>query len=389
MLILLELDCSWEKSILGCSVVVAEEDPVCNIQSLRNKVFANPPVLKFKIMNADGIYIYILDPADVNPKVPINKKFAYNEVLNVANKTNGNKFLLSQDIDNSDLIIAPSNFRTYGIFMEDLKNSLLYNKYRKKLYIYNCGGKQYPFIPGIYTNIFPGFVKGNWACGGHYLSSKIIKHKFSSKEIDESKRDYLLSFVGSSRNHACRQKVFEINHPRGYLHDSNPKKDKLRWWEKDDSKSSVIRFRNITLNTKFLLCPRGVNTSSIRIFEGMEAGCVPIIISDNLVLPNGPNWNEFSMIIPENSINKIPAICEELEPGFKNMSKLSRQAWEKFFSTESSFHSLCTWINSLHGQVAENRNILEKKTLLQSYFSVYHNKQRLYSRIKQMRIQCL
>jgi Exostosin family len=40
--------------------------------------------------------------------------------------------------------------------------------------------------------------------------------------------------------------------------------------------------------SKYALCPRGAATSSVRIFEMMEAGIAPVIIADDWLPPVGP-----------------------------------------------------------------------------------------------------
>ena len=42
-----------------------------------------------------------------------------------------------------------------------------------------------------------------------------------------------------------------------------------------------------------------VRMSSIRIFEMMEAGIAPVIMSNNWLPPVGPSWEEFALFVPE------------------------------------------------------------------------------------------
>ena len=48
------------------------------------------------------------------------------------------------------------------------------------------------------------------------------------------------------------------------------------------------RFRSVMGRSRFVLCPRGKGTSSIRLYEALAYGCVPVIISDDWVAPAGP-----------------------------------------------------------------------------------------------------
>ena len=47
-----------------------------------------------------------------------------------------------------------------------------------------------------------------------------------------------------------------------------------------------------------MICPRGWGSSSIRLFEVMEMGRVPVIISDAWV-NEAPKWADFSVRVSE------------------------------------------------------------------------------------------
>jgi hypothetical protein len=88
------------------------------------------------------------------------------------------------------------------------------------------------------------------------------------------------------------------------------------------------------LASKFVLCPRGFAPSSHRLFEVMELGRVPVILSDSWVPPAGPIWPSFSLSIPENSIDDIPAVIEAHFHRAEEMGRLARAQWEQWFSPE-------------------------------------------------------
>jgi hypothetical protein len=323
---------------------------------------------------------HLLDPRVINVKIDDLQRAVYGELLQLLENDDYKKFSFEEDLDLCELILIPIQGNGLGAYMEDLRRSSIYSKHKNKIYIYCTDDNAYPFLPGVYPSTLSKWADCNWTLGGHYISSHIHKHQFKSDEIYSSEfrdRDYLFSFVGSSRTHPIRQRVLKLKHPRAYLFDSNPPADQIPWWERKDSTSLYQNFKEVLIRSRFSLCPRGISPSSIRLFEVMEAGCVPVVISDQLVLPKGPNWSNFLIQIPERNLDRTPTILEELEPKFESMSTLARKAWEDYFSPQSSFHSLMSWIFELHKGLEPMRETIEKKIILESLFNYRLNKNRL------------
>ncbi|HSH95300.1 MAG TPA: exostosin family protein, partial [Roseimicrobium sp.] len=82
----------------------------------------------------------------------------------------------------------------------------------------------------------------------------------------------------------------------------------------------------------FVLCPRGVGSGSVRLFEVMQMARAPVIVSDLWVPPTGPKWDSFSIRVAEKDVGKIPSIlrsrCHEAE----SMGRAARAAYDEWFS---------------------------------------------------------
>jgi hypothetical protein len=76
------------------------------------------------------------------------------------------------------------------------------------------------------------------------------------------------------------------------------------------------QYQSILANSRFSLCPSGSGPSSIRLWESMAAGAIPVILSDTLELPleDQINWNDCSVRIPEEYIRDLPKILESISP---------------------------------------------------------------------------
>jgi hypothetical protein len=87
--------------------------------------------------------------------------------------------------------------------------------------------------------------------------------------------------------------------------------------------------------SKYALCPRGAGTSTMRIFEMMEACVAPVIVADDWLPPLGPSWEEFALFVPESEIRSIYEKVKAHEGEFAHRGRLAREAWEQYFSPEN------------------------------------------------------
>jgi hypothetical protein len=105
--------------------------------------------------------------------------------------------------------------------------------------------------------------------------------------------------------------------------------------------------------SKFVLCPRGVGYGSVRLFETLKSGRVPIIISDRYVLPANINWADCAMIVKEADIATIPAVVAKHMPSWSELSRNARKIWNDNFS-----HSgLLSYMGSLVPSIMDNARL--------------------------------
>ena len=126
-----------------------------------------------------------------------------------------------------------------------------------------------------------------------------------------SDRPILASFIGNMNTHPIRSRLQKIL----------PKGDGIiiesgKYTEEEDSE----RFEDLMSKSIFALCPRGVGSTSFRLAEAMEYGCIPVYISDTFSLPfeKKINWDNVIVKVHVSEINNLYKLLK---------SKASQPQW--------------------------------------------------------------
>jgi hypothetical protein len=246
---------------------------------------------------------------------------------------------VTDDPDTADLIIF-AEFYGAGWYFERLRRHFLVRKHRDKCFLFCANPFVIPILPGVYAG-----VEKRWSSSrtrpGFYLGR--TKNEFTAT-FDPPAHDlpYLFSFMGSVRNAPIRRKLVTLRHDRSFFQDTTEEFDRIlnRKMEQRERLDYERRYAELTKASKFVLCPRGQSVSSIRLFETMRMGRVPVILSDGWVAPAGPLWEKFTIRIRESEFAKIPCLLEQREAEAVEMGELARKEWEEWFSDEVLFHRL-------------------------------------------------
>lgn len=160
---------------------------------------------------------------------------------------------------------------------------------------------------------------------------------------------YLLSFCGAD-SAPVRRRLFD-------LAPSWPARCAIQrstgWFNYSENQQAA--YADSILQGKFSLCPRGLAVTTHRLFESMELGRVPVILADDWVPPTGPDWDRFSLRVPEREVANVYQWVEAREPEWEQMAALARQAWEEWFSPEVRMRRMLEWI----GEIRSGRQVPE------------------------------
>jgi len=156
-----------------------------------------------------------------------------------------------------------------------------------------------------------------------------IKHKNLSKK-------YVASFVGST-THPIRQSLCKYyqHNKNFYILGKN--------WSPNVTENNLENFIRITQQSYFALCPRGYGLNSFRLYEVLQLGVVPIIISDDFYLPwsDEIDWNSFSILINENEINNIENIINKIDnKKYNELVSNGNKLYYKYFTLQSIYDNI-------------------------------------------------
>jgi hypothetical protein len=245
---------------------------------------------------------------------------------------------LTDDPAVADLIIF-AEFYGGGWYFERVRGHRLVHQFREKCFLVCSNPFVIPFLPGVYTGI-----ERRWASArtrpGFYLGR--AKNEFTTYTPTAHDLPYLFSFMGAARNAPVRQKLASLKHPRSFFQDTTAEFDRVlfRKMDRRERLDYERRYAELIKASKFVLCPRGLSASSIRVFETMRMGRVPVILSDAWIPPRGPCWEECAIQVSEKDFARIPGILEDRETEAVEMGERARREWEQWFSDEVLFHRL-------------------------------------------------
>jgi len=172
-------------------------------------------------------------------------------------------------------------------------------------------------------------------------------------------KHWLYSFVGSM-SHSCRRPIVKLNDERGYVQDTSD----FNVWNTDSSELEIRgkAYANVVGESQFVLCPRGIGSSSFRLYETMQAGRVPVIISDQWHPPSETDWS-FAIKIEERRISSIPGYLKALENESAERGLAAREAWEQSYAPNTLFNTVGNLLDSLMESDAHKRRVKQSASL--------------------------
>eukprot|EP00753_Platysulcus_tardus_P011418 PLAT3287.8.p1 GENE.PLAT3287.8~~PLAT3287.8.p1 ORF type:complete len:402 (+),score=69.10 PLAT3287.8:135-1340(+) len=136
-------------------------------------------------------------------------------------------------------------------------------------------------------------------------------------------RRYLATFRGRL-THRLRHAVMKLNNGKDILVD-HPN------WPQNS-----VSYRNLLLDSTFVLAPRGNGLYSYRIVEALHAAAIPVVIASDYVLPfeDVLDWRSFAVLVSEAELERVPYILRSFTPAqVSALRTAGRAVYHSYFAS--------------------------------------------------------
>ncbi|MBS1821041.1 MAG: exostosin family protein [Acidobacteria bacterium] len=255
----------------------------------------------------------------------------YNAMLELYRQASPQKHVLVDDPDEADMILFVGRWSFFGNGVVD---NPLPRQYPEKTFVYNDDDVLTPLLPGVYASATqPRVLRLN-----RTENQKFIDWPNPNVQPIETGKKHLFSFSGRSSS-LLRKRLFRINFRR----DDICVKDTSYYdhWEIQPNRDENQKEYVATIAaSRFALCPKGASAGSYRLFEVMEMGVAPVILSDRYILPHGPDWDSFALRIPERRLRDLATILDRHAHESEERGRRAREEYERWFSSPMVFNHI-------------------------------------------------
>lgn len=160
---------------------------------------------------------------------------------------------------------------------------------------------------------------------------------FEGIDFEDINRPLLYSFQGAYDNRwylsDIRQQIFNMNHPDncfinriGHWHFEHVVYSKLQnnsyiLNENDSDIDRTNKYNKLLLDSRFSLCPSGTGPNSIRFWESLASGSIPVLLADTLELSHNVLWKEAIIILQESELLQLPNILANISDEKERMMR--------------------------------------------------------------------
>lgn len=245
-----------------------------------------------------------------------------------------------QDAGEADAIVFLSSGVKRGglVNRNHLAAHPLGRRFPQKCFLWCTDDQPLSYLPGLYTSLPRRYFHARLHRSYSYFE---LPTERTPVPMAPGGRDIFYNFIGGP-THPVRQRITALQHGS----DTFVQRTVNLNHGNKGSQDMLETFVATLARSRFTLCPRGVGASSYRLFESMRCGSIPVVISDGLVLPEGPDWEGCSVRVAEKDLARLRAILEAVTD-HEERSARAREAFEKFFAPDRHLRNVARLIGGL------------------------------------------
>ena len=267
---------------------------------------------------------------------------------------------LCESAEEADAILFVENTHFDDYLFKRLRRHPLLHRFPGKSFMYNESDKPKFALPGLYTCVTERQFQADRQVPFAYFGSanRYVPH---IHQWQVEKR-WLFSFVGSMSHH-CRHDVLELASVSGGVRDTS----EFNVWHSNEAErnSQGLVYAEAMAASYFMLCPRGIGPASLRLFETLEAGRAPVIISDQWVPTPHIDW-QFAVQVRQSEISSIPSLLRSMVGEAEDRGRAARQAWEQAYAPDVMFDTVAESVAWLF-DTSSPRLHVERRQLLRNW----------------------
>lgn len=197
-------------------------------------------------------------------------------------------------------------------------------------------------------------------------------------------RKYLYSFIGAyqSTNYLSqiRLNLTKLNNSDGIIKirkewyfNNVVYNEQIRGKNNASSQNTIdkdtIEYNQILSQSRYSLCPSGSGPNSIRLWESLAVGSIPVILSDNLELPSSViDWNQVLIKINEKNYQDIPLILSKISKKREEEMRYNCIRVYDYFARNN--FSRCIFDSLV--KIEQTNNLFKNPSTLKNYTLVHY-----------------
>jgi hypothetical protein len=131
-------------------------------------------------------------------------------------------------------------------------------------------------------------------------------------------------------------------------------KDVDKWFNHSDGEK--VEYVDTSLNSRFVLCPRGRAPFTYRICEAMAMGRVPAVIADKWIPFSFDDKRPYYLQIPEAEVDQVDAILREADSRAEEYGFNARELWKKYCAPSTRVYAALREITRFKNEGTNPKN---------------------------------